>query len=68
MKIIYEPNQEVFLVEIEYPETETWINTSDIVEVREEFVNRMAWLFDNAVREKFRDNQKFCDFRSKKEN
>ena len=56
MKIIYEPNQEVFLVEIEYPETETWINTSDIVEVREEFVNRMAWLFDNAVREKFRDN------------
>lgn len=56
MKIIYEPNQAVFLVEIEYPETETWINTSDIIEAREEFVNRMAWLFDNTVREKFRDN------------
>lgn len=49
MKIIYDDKQKMYLVVIESPETATWINTDDIVEAREEFIERMTWLFNNAV-------------------
>lgn len=56
MKVIYDNKQEMYLVTIEPTETETWINTSDIVEVKKEFVDRMAWMFNNAIAEKLKEN------------
>ena len=55
MKIIYDNEQEMYLVTIEPTETETWINTFDIVEARKEFIERMAWMFNNAIAEKLKE-------------
>ena len=55
MKIIYEPYQGMYLVLLEEPETLTWINTSDIVEARDEFIKRMTLLFNDAICEALKD-------------
>ena len=49
MKVIFDDEQKMFLVSVEHPETETWINTDDITKAREEFIKRMTWLFNDAV-------------------
>lgn len=54
MKIIFDDRQNCYFILIEYPETETWINTSDIVKAREEFVERMTWMFNETVCEKLK--------------
>ena len=55
MKIIYDKHEESYLIELEYPETVTWINTKDIVEARKEFIERMTWLFNTTICEKLKD-------------
>lgn len=55
MKVIYEPHQGMYLVEIKEPETVTWINTRDIVEAREEFIKMMTRLFNDAICEALKD-------------
>lgn len=55
MKVIYEPHQEMYLIQIEEPETATWINTNDIVVAREEFIKMMTRLFNDAVCESLKD-------------
>lgn len=54
MKIIYDTDQNVYCVKVEYPETITLINTEDIVEARTEFINRMTSMFNYAVCEKLK--------------
>ena len=56
MKIIYETNQNVYGVRIEPSETVTILNTDDIVEAREEFISKMKWLFNEAIRKKLKYN------------
>lgn len=56
MKIIYDTKEDMYLVEVEYPETEIWIKTNDITKARAEFVECMARAFDDAVCDKFTDD------------
>lgn len=55
MRVIYEPNQGMYLVEIKKPETVTCINTKDIVVAREEFIKMMTRLFNDAICESLKD-------------
>lgn len=56
MKIIYDTKENMYLVKVEYPETEIWIKTKDIAKARDEFVERMIRAFDDAVCDKFKDD------------
>lgn len=55
MKIRYNSKTDVYCVDLEYPEIETYIKADDITEVRETFINRMAWLFDVTLREQLKN-------------
>lgn len=50
MKVIYDNEEEKFLIINE--ETATWINTNDIVEAREMFVERIIQQFNDAISKK----------------
>lgn len=54
MKVIYDNKSKMYGVIIEPGEAETIINTDDIVECRKEFVERMIWMFNNAVCDKLK--------------
>jgi hypothetical protein len=56
MKIVYDTKDNIYIVKVEYPETEIWISTNDIAKARSEFVERMTQVFDNAVCDKFTDD------------
>lgn len=56
MKIVYDTKEDMYLVKVEYPETEIWINTNDIAKARSEFVGRIIRAFDDAVCDKFADD------------
>ena len=49
MKIVYDMDQNIYCVKVEYPETITLIHTEDIVEAREEFIRRMTSMFNYAI-------------------
>ena len=49
MKIVYDKHQEVYLVALEESETVTLINTKDIVEARESFLEQMKQLFNCTI-------------------
>lgn len=50
VKIGYESQQKVYLVKVEYPECETWINADSIEEVKKEFIRSMESLFEATIR------------------
>lgn len=49
MKVIYDDEQEAYLVKLEECENVTLINTDDIVKAREYFIKNMTTLFNDAV-------------------
>lgn len=51
MKIIY--NKEGYQILFDPSEVEIYINTNNIAEARKYFIDRMAWLFDSTVNERF---------------
>lgn len=55
MKIVYDDKETVYHIDLEYPETEMYIRADNIAEVREMFIERMAWLFDLTLREQLKD-------------
>lgn len=55
MKVIYDPDSELYVIKLENSETTTLINTRDIVEAREEFVKCMTRLFNDAICEKLKN-------------
>ena len=52
MKVIYDNKADIFIVINE--EIETFINTNDIVEARKIYLERIEWLFNDAVRERLK--------------
>lgn len=54
MKIIYDPQQEVYCINIEYPETVTTYNTTDVVELREMFIQYLTEWFNRAICERLK--------------
>ena len=55
MKVAYNEKSDIYRVDLMYPDTEIYIKAEDIVQARELFVERMKWLFDEAIREKLKD-------------
>ena len=55
MKVVYNDKHESYIVLIEPMETETCINTSDIVEARKIFIEHMNILFNRAICENSKD-------------
>lgn len=51
MRIIY--NKEGYQILFDSLETEIYINANNIVEARQHFIDRMTWLFDSTVNERF---------------
>lgn len=56
MLIAYNDKSDIYRIDLMYPETEIYIKAEDIVQAKERFVEHMAWLFDEAVREKLKDS------------
>ncbi len=52
--ITYNDKSDIYRIDLMYPETEIYIKANDIVQAREIFIERMAWLFDESVREKLK--------------
>lgn len=55
MKVIYDDKEKRYIVSLENYENITVLNTNDIVEARERFVERMESLFNDAVCEQLKD-------------
>lgn len=55
MIVIYDNQTHMYRVVIEPSEMSTWINTDDIVEARKEFVDRMTWMFNQAICERLKN-------------
>ena len=56
MKVIYDDEQEVYIVKLEDFENTTIINTDDIVEARERFIKGMTTLFNDAICDALKDS------------
>jgi hypothetical protein len=54
MKITYDNDSKMYFITFDPNETVTYINTDDIVEARDEFIEKMKWMFNQAVREKLK--------------
>lgn len=55
MKVIYDKQQSRYLVELENYEHITVLNTDDITEAREIFLDMMASLFNHAVNKRLEE-------------
>lgn len=53
MKIIYDDKQEMYYIELEYPENIVCVNTKDIVEAKKYLIENITVLFNNAINERF---------------
>lgn len=49
MKIIYDNKDNVYVVKVENLESVVYVNTDDIVEVRNRFIERMTKYFNDAI-------------------
>ena len=54
MLIAYNDKSDIYRIDLSYPETEIYIKAEDIAQAREIFVERMTWLFDEAVRNRLK--------------
>lgn len=57
MQVVYDNSQGVYIVKINGPTTEIFINSTDIVEAREIFIDEMARMFNHAVCEQLKLEQ-----------
>lgn len=53
MRIIFDNRNDRYEIHIDDQESDIIFNTSNIVEVRKAFIDRMTWLFDSSVNEQF---------------
>ena len=54
MRVVYDDKQNIYVVELEDFEKTTLINTSDIAEAKEYFIENMTRLFNDAVNERLK--------------
>lgn len=55
MKIVNDCKNGMYVIVIEYPETELHVATNNIFEARERFIEFITSTFDNTVAEKFKE-------------
>ena len=51
MKIIFDDKSDLYRIDLEYPETELYVDACNVVELRERFINAMTSLFDHTIRD-----------------
>ena len=51
MKVIYDNEKNAYFIELENFESPLFVNTDDIIKVREYFIKHMTFLFNDAVNE-----------------
>lgn len=56
MLIAYNDKSDIYRIDLMYPETEIYIKAEDITQARQIFIERITWMFDEAVREKLKDS------------
>ena len=57
MQVIYDGFQDAYIVQMEYPDTVIYINSKDIVEAREIFIEHMTAMFNRSVCEQLKIEQ-----------
>lgn len=55
MKIVYNNKSDIYRIDLEYPETEICIKADNIAKVKDIFIDRMSWLFEETLREQLKD-------------
>ena len=55
MKIVYNKKYGIYRIDLEYPETEIYIKSDNITEVKDIFIANMSWLFEETIREQLKD-------------
>ena len=56
MKVKYDDEKSAYLVKLDCCESVTFLNTDDIVEARQIFVEHMTRLFNDAICEQLKDS------------
>ena len=56
MKIAYNKKSDIYRIDLEYPETEIYIKANEIAEVKDIFIAKMSWLFEETIREQSEDS------------
>lgn len=56
MKVFFDNKRNLYVVEMADNELVTYLNTDDITEAREWFIDRMAWMFNSAVNDKLAED------------
>jgi hypothetical protein len=49
MKVVYDNKDDMYIVTVECPETTTYIKANGYAEARSEFLDRMKFMFDEAL-------------------
>ena len=55
MRVIYDDKQEIIIVKFDDIEMTTSLNTTDIVDARDCFIERIANMFNEAICKKLKD-------------
>ena len=58
MFIAYNDKSDIYRIDLMYPETEIYIKANDIAEAKDIFIAKMAWLFEEAINERLKDQLK----------
>ena len=55
MKIVYNDKDDLYNINLEYPETELYIVGKNIEEVKKRFIDMMISLFDDTIKNSLKD-------------
>jgi hypothetical protein len=56
MKVFFDNKRNLYVVEMIDNELVTYLNTDDVAEAREWFIDRMTWMFNSAVNDKLAED------------
>lgn len=56
MKIVYNDKDDLYNINLEYPETELYIVGKNIEEVKKRFIDMMISLFDDTIKNSLKDS------------
>jgi len=57
MKIVYDSENDIYCIKLNYPETELCIIADNIVEVRKRFIEMMTSVFDYTIKNSLEESK-----------